>query len=86
MGLIQTAVDLEENKIRILCYTTYENEKIKLKIKQDKFCKKITSTCTILGAVLTKIRDSATREKINMTAWKVKNFVFQRILSKANKS
>lgn len=37
--------------------------KKKLKIKQDKFCKKITSTCTILGAVLTKIRDSELQEK-----------------------
>lgn len=35
MGLIQTAADLEENKIRILCYTIYENEKkVKNKARQ----------------------------------------------------
>lgn len=42
--------NLEENKIRIVSETIYKAEN-KLKIKQDKLCKKITARI-ILGAVL----------------------------------
>lgn len=42
--------NLEENKIKIVSYTVYKAEN-KLKIKQDKLCKKIT-THIILEAVL----------------------------------
>lgn len=80
MGLTLMAIDLEEKKIRILPYTVYKNKKWKLKVRHEKFCKKIT-TCTILGTaytivILTMIRDSeAAREKTKIWLFKKSNIL-----------
>lgn len=75
--------NLEENKIRIVSETVYKAEN-KLKIKQDKLCKKITARI-ILGAILRLETQKLQEKDKHMTVQRVRYSAFQKILNKANK-